>query len=84
MDAKQIYYIPIYPDDDCCETLMHLFEGDPGLDDAILALLRKLDERESGGEGVDYIAEFERELGLRRISVRFIARKRTPLTPTVI
>ncbi len=84
MDAKQVYYISIYQDDDSCETLMHLFEGEPGLDDAIVSLLYQLDEREHSGEGVDYIAEFEQRLSLRRIPVRFITRQRTLLTPKVI
>ncbi len=84
MAAKQIYYISIYPDDDCCETLMHLFEGETGLDDAIVTLLHTLDAREKAGEGVDYVAELEQQLNLRRVHVRFITRDRSPLTPVVI
>ncbi|OIP69536.1 MAG: hypothetical protein AUK48_14460 [Oscillatoriales cyanobacterium CG2_30_44_21] len=76
MDTPYIYYIPIYPDDDNCETLMHLFIGPPGLDDAILNLLETLDDREHSGEGVDYVHELEDKFNLKRVSVRFLPRKR--------
>lgn len=77
MDTPYIYYIPIYPDDDCSETLMHLFCGEPGLDKDILDLLEKLDEREQKGEGVDYIQAFEQKLGLKRVSVHQLPRRFT-------
>jgi hypothetical protein len=81
MDTPYIYYIPIYPDDDCGETLMHLFSGEPGLDTKILELLRELDRREERGEGVDYIQEFEDKLGLKRVSVRQLPRDRSRFVP---
>jgi hypothetical protein len=81
MDTPYIYYIPIYPDDDCSETLMHLFSGEPGLDTKILELLRELDRREERGEGVDYIQEFEDKLGLKRVSVRQLPRDRSRFVP---
>ncbi len=81
MDIPYIYYIPIYPDDDNCETLMHLFIGQPGLDSEILELLEDLDNREHSGEGVDYVHELEEKFGLKRISVRFLCRKRERATP---
>jgi hypothetical protein len=81
MDTPYIYYIPIYPDDDCGETLMHLFSGEPGLDSKILELLHELDKREGRGEGVDYIQEFEDKLGLKRVSVRQLPRDRSRFVP---
>jgi hypothetical protein len=75
MDIPYIYYIPIYPDDDCNETLMHLFSGEPGLDRQIVALLHELDDREKKGEGVDYVKAFE-DLGMKRVSVRELHRDR--------
>ena len=69
MESPYIYYIPIYPDDDCSETLMHLFSGEKGLDEKILVLLHELDAREHKGEGVDYIKEFEDKIGLKRVLV---------------
>jgi hypothetical protein len=81
MDIPYIYYIPIYPDDDNCETLMHLFIGQPGLDDEILDLLETLDSREHAGEGVDYVRELEKKFDLKRISVRFLPRKRDRAVP---
>ncbi len=71
-----VYYIPIYPDDDSNETLMHLFSGEPGMDTQILALLQELDHREEQGEGVDYIKAFEEKLGLKRLSVHELHRDR--------
>lgn len=76
MDTPYIYYIPIYPDDDNCETLMHLFIGRIGLDDEILKLLETLDSREQSGEAVDYVHELEEKFNLKRVSVRFLPRKR--------
>ncbi len=84
MDIPYIYYIPIYPDDDCCETLMHLFSGEPGLDAKILALLEELDGREGKGEGVDYIREFETKLGLKHVPVRQLPRNRSRFVPITI
>lgn len=81
MDTPYIYYIPIYPDDDCGETLMHLFSGEPGLDTKILQLLQELDRREEHGEGVDYIQEFEDKLSLQRVSVRQLPRDRSRFVP---
>jgi hypothetical protein len=81
MDNFYVYYIPIYPDDDCSETLMHLFSGQPGLDNHILALLKELDTRERNGEGVDYIQEFEDKLGLKRVSVRKLHRDHSKFVP---
>jgi hypothetical protein len=81
MDTPYIYYIPIYPDDDCGETLMHLFSGEPGLDTKILQLLQELDRREEKGEGVDYIQEFEDNLSLKRVSVRQLPRDRSRFVP---
>jgi hypothetical protein len=81
METPYIYYIPIYPDDDNCETLMHLFIGQPGLDTEILSLLEALDDREHKGEAVDYIHELESQVGLKRISVRFLPRKRDRAVP---
>lgn len=76
METPYIYYIPVYPDDDCSETLMHLFMGQPGLDKQILALLDELDRREQAGEGVDYLQELEDKLGLKRVSVHQLSRDR--------
>jgi len=76
METPYIYYVPIYPDDDCTETLMHLFSGKPGLDKEILALLEDLDRREQQGEGVDYLQELEDKLGLKRVSVHLLTRDR--------
>lgn len=76
MESPYIYYVPIYPDDDCGETLMHLFSGTPGLDKEILALLEELDRREHQGEGVDYLQELEEKLGLKRVSVHQLNRDR--------
>ncbi|CAN1211588.1 hypothetical protein TUMEXPCC7403_15400 [Tumidithrix helvetica PCC 7403] len=81
MDTPYIYYIPIYPDDDCSETLMHLFSGEPGLDKEIFALLEQLDKRESKGEAVDYIKEFEVKLRLKRVSVRQLPRHQSRFVP---
>jgi len=81
MEIPYIYYIPIYPDDDSSETLMHLFIGQPGLDTAILNLLEELDEREHQGEAVDYIHELEGKCGLQRVSVRYLPRKRARAVP---
>jgi len=81
MDIPYIYYIPIYPDDDNCETLMHLFIGEPGLDTEILTLLEALDNREHEGEAVDYIHELESNIGLKRVSVRYLPRKRDRAVP---
>jgi hypothetical protein len=81
MDTPYVYYIPIYPDDDCSETLMHLFYGEPGLDTKILQLLQELDRREEHGEGVDYIQEFEDKLSLRRVPVRQLPRDRSRFVP---
>ena len=81
MDIPYIYYIPIYPDDDNCETLMHLFMGESGLDTEILSLLETLDSREHGGEGVDYVHELETKFNLKRISVRFLPRNRDRAVP---
>jgi hypothetical protein len=76
METPYIYYIPIYPDDDCSETLMHLFSGEQGLDTKILALLHELDHREGKGEGVNYISEFEEKIGLKRVLVHQLHRDR--------
>lgn len=76
MEVPYIYYIPIYPDDDCSETLMHLFTGEPGLDTKILALLQELDNREQQGEGVNYVQEFEERIGLKRVLVHQLHRDR--------
>ncbi|MFQ3680462.1 MAG: hypothetical protein SNJ60_08155 [Pseudanabaenaceae cyanobacterium] len=76
MTLPYVYYIPIYPDDDCSEALMHLFAGEPNLDERILRLLDELDAREKQGEGVDYIAELERQLNLKRLLVRHLPRDR--------
>jgi hypothetical protein len=81
MDTPYIYYIPIYPDDDNCETLMHLFIGQPGLDTEILSVLEMLDEREHAGEAVDYVRELEKKCNLKRVSVRFLPRKRDRAVP---
>jgi hypothetical protein len=81
MDTPYIYYIPIYPDDDNCETLMHLFMGNAGLDAEILTLLEDLDDREHKGEAVDYVHELEAKFGLKRLSVRFLPRKRERAVP---
>jgi hypothetical protein len=81
MDTPYIYYIPIYPDDDSSETLMHLFTGQPGLDNEILSLLETLDSREHEGEAVDYIHELEEKVGLKRLSVRYLPRKRDRAVP---
>jgi len=72
-----VYYIPIYPDDDASEILLHLFMGEPGLDQQILGLLQELDRRESQGEGVDYIAELEQRLKLQRLPVHELHRQRS-------
>jgi hypothetical protein len=77
MSIPYVYYIPIYPDDDHSETLMHLFIGEPGLDKQILDLLQELDKRESKGEGVDYVAELERRLNLRHLPVHELQRHRS-------
>jgi hypothetical protein len=77
MDHPYIYYVPIYPDDDCSEALMHLFEGEPDLDSQISSLLKELDRRENEGEGVDYVSQLEERLGLRRIAVHHISRNRS-------
>jgi len=81
MEIPYIYYIPIYPDDDNCETLMHLFIGEPGLDTEILNLLETLDNREHEGEAVNYVNELEAKFDLKRISVRFLPRKRDRAVP---
>jgi hypothetical protein len=81
MDIPYIYYIPIYPDDDSCETLMHLFVGQPGLDSQILSLLEDLDARELHGEAVDYVSELEAKCGLQRVSVRYLPRKKDRAVP---
>jgi len=81
METPYIYYIPIYPDDDCSETLMHLFIGQPGLDTEILRVLENLDEREHNGEAVDYVHELENKCGLKRISVRYLPRKSDRAVP---
>jgi hypothetical protein len=81
MDAPYIYYIPIYPDDDCSEALMHLFTGEQGLDKEIVALLEALDRRESNGEAVNYIHEFEEKLKLRRVSVHQVPRHQSRYVP---
>ncbi|MEI6063643.1 MAG: hypothetical protein WCQ26_03550 [Pseudanabaena sp. ELA748] len=81
METPYIYYIPIYPDDDSSETLMHLFIGQPGLDTEILSVLETLDEREHKGEAVNYIRELEAKCGLQRISVRYLPRKRDRAVP---
>jgi hypothetical protein len=77
MDTPYIYYIPIYPDDDHEETLMHLFSGEPGLDKQILALLKDLDQLEHEGHGVDYIDELEAKLNLKRVTVHEVHRDRS-------
>jgi hypothetical protein len=74
METPYIYYIPIYPDDDCSEALMHLFGGEPGLDTKILDLLEELDSRERRREGVDYVRELENRLGIKRIVVHELRR----------
>ncbi len=74
MSVPYVYYIPIYPDDDLSEVLMHLFIGEPGLDQQILSLLHELDRRESHGEGVDYVAELERRLNLQHLPVHELQR----------
>jgi hypothetical protein len=76
MDSPYIYYVPIYADDDCSEVLMHLFEGEPGLDLQISQLLTELDRREEAGEGVSYVGQLEANLGLKRITVRHVRRDR--------
>lgn len=81
METPYIYYIPIYPDDDNCETLMHLFIGQPGLDSEILQVLESLDNREHEGEAVDYVHELEEKCGLQRVSVRYLPRKRDRAVP---
>jgi hypothetical protein len=81
MEIPYIYYIPIYPDDDSSETLMHLFIGQPGLDTEILSVLETLDEREHKGEAVDYVHELESKFDLKRISVRYLPRKRNHAVP---
>lgn len=75
MDQQLVYYyVPIYPDDDCSEVLMHLFVGQPDLDVEITRLLSELDRREQVGEGVDYVAELESRLNLKRLQVHYIKR----------
>jgi hypothetical protein len=81
METPYIYYIPIYPDDDSSETLMHLFIGQPGLDTEIVSVLETLDEREHKGEAVDYVYELETKFDLKRISVRYLPRKRNHAVP---
>jgi hypothetical protein len=81
MDTPYIYYIPIYPDDDCSETLMHLFSGEEGLDNQIVALLEQLDQRERKGEGVNYVKEFEDKLNLKRVAVRQVPRQQSRFVP---
>ncbi len=81
MDTPYIYYIPIYADDDNCETLMHLFMGNPGLDAEILSLLEILDSREHDGEAVDYVHEIESKFDLKRVSVRYLPRNRDRAVP---
>ena len=76
MEHRYVYYVPIYPDDDCSEALMHLFEGEPELDQQISNLLHELDRREHEGEGVDYVGQLETQLGLQRITVRHVSRNR--------
>jgi len=76
MSTPYVYYIPIYPDDDISEIFLHLFIGEPGLDQQILSLLHELDSRESKGEGVDYIAELEQRLNLQRLPVHQLRRQR--------
>ncbi|MDX1976982.1 MAG: hypothetical protein SFT94_04850 [Pseudanabaenaceae cyanobacterium bins.68] len=76
MDQQPIYYyVPIYPDDDCAEALMHLFKGLPHLDGEIASLLAELDQREQSGEGVDYVGELEARLNLKRLKVHYIKRR---------
>lgn len=79
MENPYIYYIPIYPDDDCSEALMHLFSGTEGLDAQILDLLEELDRRESKGEGVDYVKQLEERIGLNRVVVHELHRSRALL-----
>jgi hypothetical protein len=81
MDTPYIYYIPIYPDDDNSETLMHLFMGKPDLDTEILSLLETLDSREHEGEAVDYVRELENKFDLQRLSVRCLPRNRDRAVP---
>ncbi len=76
MDSPYVYYVPIYADDDCSEALMHLFEGEPGLDLQISRLLTELDHREQAGEGVNYVGQLEDSLGLKRITVHHVSRDR--------
>jgi hypothetical protein len=76
METPYIYYIPIYPDDDRSEALMHLFSGESGLDTKIIALLHELDTREHKGEGVDYVKELENRIGLKRVIVHELHRDR--------
>jgi len=76
MEVPYIYYIPIYPDDDRSEALMHLFSGAEGLDTQILALLQELDHREEKGEGVDYVRQLEDRLGIKRVVVHELQRDR--------
>ncbi len=81
MDIPYIYYIPIYPDDDCSEALMHLFSGERGLDHQIVDLLKELDRREERGEGVDYVKELEERIGVKRIVVHQLHRNLNRLSP---
>ncbi|NJK34175.1 MAG: hypothetical protein HC919_04025 [Oscillatoriales cyanobacterium SM2_2_1] len=81
MDLPYIYYIPIYPDDDSCEMLMHLFAGQAGMDEEIMGLLEELDQREKSGEAVDYVAQLEQRLTLKRLSVRQLPRRRSHAHP---
>jgi len=81
METPYIYYIPIYPDDDCSEALMHLFSGEPGLDHEIVSLLKELDNREQRGEGVDYVKTLEDRIGIKQVVVHQLHRNCNILSP---
>ena len=81
MEIPYIYYIPIYPDDDRSEALMHLFSGESGLDTKIINLLSELDTREYKGEGVDYVMELENRIELKRVIVHELHRDRIQHQP---
>ncbi len=76
MENPYIYYIPIYPDDDFSEALTHLFSGQKGLDDEIIALLHELDDRERRGEGVDYVKALEDRINIKHLDVHQLHRDR--------
>lgn len=82
METPYIYYIPIYPDDDCSEALMHLFSGEPGLDHEIVSLLKELDSREQRGEGVDYVKTLEDRIKIKQVVVHQLHRNCNILSPT--